>query len=188
MTDFSPLTDMCVVRPRWKLMQRAYDDYATDRRPCRTTIEGNPVENQCAVRMSIALERCGFDLAGFGRLRDHNDPRRIHRGRATCQVDVPHVLAADELHRFLDATLGFSDDYRGRQLAGAKAALQGRFGIIYFNNCFQRSGQVGRRGDHIDLWDGAETYNQKQGGSTGPEGTDARMFSNADRIRFVPLL
>lgn len=187
MTTFSILTDRCVLRPSWKLMQRAYADYSTDRAPCKTTIDGHSVENQCAVRMSIALERCGFDLVGFGHVRDGNNHRRVHKGRASCQVDLPHVLAAEELARYIDVVIGFTHDFRGRALGGAQAALTS-FGIIYFNNCFTRSGQTSRRGDHIDLWDGSETYNQKQAGSAGPEGTDARMFANADRIKFLGLV
>lgn len=187
MTTFSILADRCVLRPSWKLMQRAYADYATDRAPCRTTIDGHSIENQCAVRMSIALERCGLTVTGFGRVNDHNNHRRLHDRRASCQVNLPHVLAAEELARFIDVVIGFTHDLRGPALDDAQASLTSP-GIIYFNNCFTRRGQAARRGDHIDLWDGTETYNQKQGGSSGPEGTDARMFGNADRIKFVGLI
>ncbi len=186
MTTFSMLENRCVFRPSWKLMQHAYNDYSTDRAPCKTSIDGHAVENQCAVRMSIALERCGFSLAGFGCVRDHNNPRRVHDGRRSCEVNLPHVLAAEELARYIDAVIGFTQDLRGAALRGAQAAL-GSPGIIYFNNCFTRSGQASRRGDHIDLWDGSETYNQKQGGASGAEGRDTRMFANADRIKFLPL-
>jgi hypothetical protein len=187
MTTFSILDNRCVLRPSWKLMQQAYDAYSTDRAPCKTTIDGHSVENQCAVRMSIALERCGLSISGFGRINDHNNHRRVHDGRVSCQVNLPHVLAAEELARYLDAVIGFTQDLRGRALDDAQAALTSP-GIIYFNNCFTRRGQTERRGDHIDLWDGTETYNQKQAGSAGPEGTDARMFANADRIKFLALV
>jgi hypothetical protein len=187
MTTFSILDNRCVLRPSWKLMQRAYADYAIDRAPCKTTIDGHAVENQCAVRMSIALERCGFDLSGFGRVNDHNNHRRVHAGRASCQVNLPHVLAAEELARYIDAVIGFTHDLRGPALDNAQASLTSP-GIIYFNNCFTRRGQAERRGDHIDLWDGTETYNQKQVGGAGAEGRDARMFANADRIKFIALI
>src|SRR5690606_27636642 len=141
-----------------------------------------------AVRMSIALERCGFSLNAFGRLGDNNNHRRVHRSRPSCQVDVPHVLGADELHRYLDATIGFTDDYDGDTLSSAADSMRGRMGIVYFNNCFTRRGQTRRVGDHIDLWDGSETYNQKQGGSTAAEGPDTGLFGNADRIKFIPLV
>lgn len=187
MATFPILADRCVLRPCWKLMQSAYNDYSTDRAPCKTTIDGHSVENQCAVRMSIALERCGFSLSGFGHVQDHNNHRRLHDGRASCLVDLPHVLAAEELARYIDAVIGFTQDLRDRALDDAQSSLTSP-GIIYFNNCFTRRGQDQRRGDHIDLWDGSETYNQKQGGSAGAEGTDARMFANADRIKFVALV
>lgn len=168
-------------------MQRAYGDYSTDRAPCKSTIDGHAIENQCAVRMSIALERCGFSLDGFGRINDHNNHRRVHSGRVSCQVDLPHVLAAEELARYIDAVIGFTLDLHGPALDDAQGRLTSP-GIIFFNNCFTRRGQTERRGDHIDLWDGSETYNQKQAGSAGPEGSDARMFANADRVKFVALI
>jgi hypothetical protein len=188
MANFASLAHQCVVRPQWKLMQKAYDAYWSDRKPCKGRIEGRSIENQCAVRMSIALERCGFSLRGFGHLRDRNNHRRVHRSRRGCQVQVPHVLGAEELARYLDAAIGFNDDFRRRTLDDAAASLAGRPGIVYFNNCFTRRGDSSRRGDHIDLWDGNETYNQKQGGSTAAEGPDTGLFGNADRIKFMPLL
>lgn len=187
MTTFSMLDFHCVLRPSWKLMQRAYDDYSTDRAPCKSTIDGHAIENQCAVRMSIALERCGFSISGFGRVNDHNNPRRVHDGRVSCQVNLAHVLAAEELARYIDAVIGFTHDLRDDALDGAQSALTSP-GIIYINNCFTRRGQAERRGDHIDLWDGSQTYNQKQARGAGLEGSDASMVANTNRIKFVALV
>jgi hypothetical protein len=36
--------------------------------------------------------------------------------------------------------------------AKAKRRLQDKIGIIFFKDCFTRSGEAVRRGDHIDLW------------------------------------
>lgn len=39
-----------------------------------------------------------------------------------------------------------------RDGATAKRSLQEKKGVIFFKDCFTRSGQTVRRGDHIDLW------------------------------------
>jgi hypothetical protein len=189
MLDFSDLETKCVVKPKWQLMAKAYQAYFTDRGPCKIELDGDPIANQCAVRMSIALERCGFSLNAFGHTQHTHKPYRVHRNRSGCQVSVPHVLGAKELMDYLKDTIGLSQEFHGDSLGNAAADLSGKHGIIYFNNCFTRGGQSSRRGDHIDLWDGVETYNKKQRTSAGGGlSYDDDLFAKADRIWFIALV
>ncbi len=178
MPNWESLVNYCAVRPGYLHMQRAYEDYRIDSAPCK-----GGVTNQCAVRMSVALERCGFSLSAF------TPPNRVHRGRRSCAMDVPHVLGANELARYLERLWGGPERFRGE--AGHKAAtsLNNRHGIIYFNNCFRRnSTDTTMRGDHIDLWNGSQYYNQIiHVGAGGDAGAGAGLFGRADQVWFFPL-
>jgi hypothetical protein len=132
--------------------------------------------------MSLALGRNGFTFDEFPR------QRRIHSGRPGCQLGTePHIVGADELHRYLaqvwdTGTRGHGADFRG-QIAGMK-------GVIYFNNCFHRSTDPDgeSRGDHIDLWNGENYYNELlrvSAGGTARVGTD--LFAAASFVRFFAL-
>ena len=203
------LEGRCMLRPTWELMARAYDDY---KKPgfgicyAGTTFEddeepeydehGRPRRlkhrNQCAVRMSVALERCGFSLSAFGSANDdrwnRGRGRRVHRDRAGCRLNVPHVLGASELARYIRAIFGGTTERfcGGRASAYAVDVLQGRRGIVYFNNCFTR--RNGTAGDHIDLWDGREYWNMKLRVSAGG-GVPARssLFERSDEVWYFVL-
>ena len=85
------------LRPLYSHMLQAYNAYRVDRGPCKAG-----VRNQCAVRMSIALERCGFSLDRFprqGRVHQRYNRRRPDPRR--CQLSIPHVLGAKELADYL---------------------------------------------------------------------------------------
>ncbi|MEO3434244.1 T6SS effector amidase Tae4 family protein [Inquilinus sp. CAU 1745] len=186
MADFTTmLSNRCMVRPVWQQMFRAYNDYHDDKAPCKVPA----ISNQCAVRMSVALERCGFSLSAFGHNGNHGNHRRVHRNRRACQLPVPHLVGAHELAVYLEDIWGAPTRYRGRTLDDAPSALGGLRGIIYFNNCFTREDQETRRGDHIDLWDGREFWNIKLGISAGGGvASNAPLFNLADQVWFFPLL
>lgn len=177
MPDWNSLVNACYIKPSYELMKRAYEDYRVDSAPCKAGIT-----NQCAVRMSVALERCGFSLDAF-------DPhRRVHRGRSSCHLSVQHVVGANELARYLSRIWGEPEKWRGDGVNSAAGELAGRTGIIYFNNCFQRAGQASRRGDHIDLWNGTTYYNQLihvAAGGDARAGTP--LFGRSDEVWFFPL-
>lgn len=172
----------CVIRPQYSLLERAYNDYRINSTPCQ-----GGVSNQCAVRMSIALVRAGFGLESF---QPHN---RVHSGNGACHTDgVPHVVGAEELARFLQRALAEPTIYRrSRGRSGHHSAFEqvrGTRGILYFNNCFQRAGQAGRRGDHIDLFNGEEYYNQIiHPNAGGDETTGGNLFRRADAVWFWQL-
>ncbi len=177
MLCYAYLSDVCVVKPSYQIMEMAYEDYKVDSAPCKAG-----VTNQCAVRMSVALERSGFSLNAF-------DPaRRVHRGRSRCLLSIQHVLGANELARYLKTIWGEPEKFRGRSKNTAKESLAGRQGVIYFNNCFRRAGQASKRGDHIDLWSGKKYYNQIiRVGAGGDADSEARLFGRSDTVWFFPL-
>jgi Type VI secretion system (T6SS), amidase effector protein 4 len=166
---------MSVERIQFSLMQSCYETYRTDARPCK-----NPsIDNQCAVRMSLALVRNGFSFDSFA------NQRRIHSGRASCQLgDEAHVVGANELHLYL-----VSQWDTGLRGAGGdiRTQIAGTPGIVYFNNCFHRGtdAEGTNTGDHIDLWNGTNYYNQILGigaGGNARAGTD--LFSRASYVRY----
>lgn len=161
-------------RVSFNAMRTCYEGYRADTAPCKSPA----ISNQCAVRMSVALVNNGFSLENFPQ------QRRIHQGRASCQIETPHLVGANELHLYLlrvwDTGLRGSGSEIKSQIADAK-------GIIYFNNCFHRrtDGEGANSGDHIDLWNGANYYNQILGigaGGNARAGTD--LFSRASFVRF----
>ena len=162
-------------RVNFSLMHANYEEYRNDSAPCKSP----GISNQCAVRMSLALVRNGFSLDEFP------NQRRIHSGRSACQLgEEPHVVGADELHRFLLQVWDTGERGTGSEF---RARLAGNRGVIYFNNCFHRSSdpEGESRGDHIDLWDGEHYYNQLlrvSAGGTARVGTD--LFAAASFVRF----
>ena len=159
-------------------MNRGYQDYIIDSAPCKAG-----VTNQCAVRMSVALERCGFSLSAF------DPPNRVHSGRSRCHLDRPHVLGAKELARYLSRMWGEPEKFRGSAAHSANETLAERRGVIYFNNCFKRKKtDTVRKGDHIDLWTGSQYYNNIiHVGAGGDARSGARLFRRSDAVWFFPL-
>jgi hypothetical protein len=177
MPTYPPLANYCALKPSYQLMKRAYEDYKMDSAPCKAG-----VTNQCAVRMSVALERCGFSLNAF-------DPiRRVHRGRSRCQLDIQHLLGANELARYLTRLWGAPERYAGNAAHNAAAVLGTRTGVIYFDNCFRRAGQSQKRGDHIDLWNGTTYYNTIiHVGAGGDATANTPLFGRSQAVWFFPL-
>ncbi len=181
------LSNMSTIRPAYSLMETAYDDYAngvsgvTDpTKPCPQ----RGITNQCAVRMSVALVRCGLSLDTF-------TPReRVHRGH--CGLQVHHVLGAQELERYLRRIMGTPVEYlnltRDRRVGQRiYESILGRKGIIYFNDMFTRPDGTG--GDHIDLFNGRLCYNHiiriTPGGNTSHQ--TQTYFHKATKISFFKL-
>jgi hypothetical protein len=162
-------------KPFGVAMYAAYFPYWADPNPCK---QADPeIEYQCAVRLSIALVRCGFTI----RDEDFDKPRRIHRGRSGCGATEDHVCAARELEEALVRLWGPGELFRGQAAGGAATSLSGRWGIVYFDRCFRRSN--GERGNHIDLWDGASYMNQLLHIS-GDASARRDLFSRANYVRF----
>jgi len=101
-------------------------NYPSTTAPC-----DGPWSNQCAIRMSIALEGAGFS---FG---DYSDPKCAHG----------HARGAESLANHLWHKLGAPRIYK----SGGKSALATKQGIVLFKDI---AGFRNGIGDHIDLWRG----------------------------------
>jgi hypothetical protein len=99
-------------------------------RPCDPSFE-----NQCAIRMGVALRGAGVDLSGFPGVYcwQGHEPR--------------HVLRAEELAKWLATR----EDLVGEVAKSAHATsgdYAGRPGIVFIKDGWPSGG------DHIDIWDG----------------------------------
>ena len=167
---------MSASRPDFLTMRMWYEFYRSDSRPCKAG-----VVNQCAVRMSLALFKSGFNFGTFP------DQKRIHSGRKECKLDkLPHILGADELHQYLKQVWDAGEMGKGAKI---REDIKGRTGIVYFNNCFKRkSTDKTKVGDHIDLWNGEQYYNQILGiGAGGNAKASSDLFNLAGYVRFFGL-
>ncbi|AVS62688.1 hypothetical protein C8246_24465 [Paracidovorax avenae] len=106
-------------------------------------------ENQCAVNLSAALMRTGYDLSTFKGVRSWQ------------QGGARYPLRAEELASWLDTAAsrlpGRSVRFVGQQIENPQTgadlfkSIHGRTGILFFKNYWG----PGRQGDHIDLWNGS---------------------------------
>jgi hypothetical protein len=106
-----------------------WSTYPSVQMPC-----DGPWDNQCAIRMSIALIGAGFSLSNY------SEPRCAHN----------HARGAESLAQYL-SRFQRPDRYPP---ATARASVSGRTGIVFFRNI---AGFRGGVGDHIDVWDGSAT-------------------------------
>ena len=142
----------------------------------------NTYSNECAVRMSVALSLAGFSFGNFP------NKQRVKTGGRT-GMPVTHVLGAEELANYLEQVWGKPERFKGKTLGDAASEVDGRNGVIYFNNCFVRKDKSA--GDHVDLWWSVpgKYFNQILGIGAGVEDhTSTRsLFRKADGVRFWQL-
>lgn len=117
------------MKPSYSLLDL---NYPLTLRPC-----SGSWANQCAIRLSMALQKAGLSFAGYG------DPVCAHG----------HARGAESLANFLWKAIGPAFKYS----QGAESRVANQKGIIFFKDI---SGFRGGQGDHIDLWNG---YNTKSG-------------------------
>lgn len=139
---------------------------------------GQDITNQCAIRMSVALMRSDI---GF-----HFDRTRIRYTHSAsnrrCGTGAAHNASASRLIDYLRGIWTFQRYSK----AGSNAmtadqiqrAISGRPGIIYFEDCFERSD--GSAGDHIDFWDGSRVMNDRLN-YNGPGEREAGEGPSSDR-------
>jgi hypothetical protein len=115
--------------------------------PCRDKKTGKiPLgyENQCAIRVSYALEKSGVLFSSFHGGRCPNTPKNSGM-----------VTSAQELANWLGPSR-FSGCSKPETYIGKEAfdKIEDRTGIIFLANYWQRVTDKGsaRTGDHIDLW------------------------------------
>lgn len=106
-----------------------------------------PWANQCAIRLSIALNGDKTILVSKG---TYSEPRCAHG----------HARGAESLANWLWKYHLKRPKIHSNPAKG-KLEIQAKTGIVFFRNCFVRAGETQRLGDHIDLWNRGltKTYN-----------------------------
>ena len=101
--------------------------------------------NQCAVKVSTALQGAGASLASFSGACCKKD--RPHEG-------VKHVLRAQELANWLKKRY-LANWPKAINITGKdwRAKIENKTGIIFFKDYWLRKEEKYPTGDHIDLWD-----------------------------------
>ncbi len=119
-----------------------WSNYPTEQSPC----DGGWA-NQCSIRMSITLNAEGTIKVDSG---TYTEPKCSH-GHARGAESLANWLWRNHLNR---PTI-YPNPANGKILIASKK------GILFFKDCFTRSGETARTGDHIDLWNAGitKTYN-----------------------------
>lgn len=122
-------------------------NYPTNHDPCN-----GPWPNQCSIRMSITLNAEGTLQVNQN---TYSEPKCTHG----------HARGFESLAAWLTKKIGMPKVYK--EGAKAKVAVANKTGIIFFKDCFIRSGESARLGDHIDLWHTGltKTYNDPNNNS-----------------------
>jgi hypothetical protein len=101
-------------------------------------------ENQCAIKVSVALHAAGVDMKSF-------------RG-ASVSVDGKRLaIRAEELAAWLKTQHLIGLPLKPENVTGKEwqDKIKGRKGIAFFANYWPREGEKQPTGDHIDLWNGS---------------------------------
>lgn len=102
--------------------QKLWHHYPKVNNPCNQSYV-----NQCAIRLSIALEKAGFKFPGYK--------------HPTCKHG--HARGADGLANYLWYNM------KRPRLVKEKAQIAEKTGVVFFENLKSFRGGIG---DHIDLW------------------------------------
>lgn len=104
-------------------------------------------DDHCAINISQSLYSCGILLKSFKGTKCWACPSKDSSGKGI------HAIRAQELSSYL-STRPFAGCPVPQHFNGAtyEAAVEGKTGIIFFKDYWQRQGETGRTGDHIDLW------------------------------------
>ncbi|HET9958480.1 MAG TPA: type VI secretion system amidase effector protein Tae4 [Polyangiaceae bacterium] len=114
--------------------------------PCKDKAGNSAFENQCAIRMGIALQDSGVPLAGYPGAHCWHGHSKIHALRAQ---ELANWLATGAGARRVGAV---EKKRRGAHSPINVSDYLGRTGIVFFMNFWGR----GNQGDHIDVWDGSD--------------------------------
>ena len=115
--------------------------------PCTTNGKPN-FDNQCAIRLGVAMTAAGINLGKASKVTFcWHHPK-----------SVGHVIRAEEFAKYLSTSpiKGIGSRQKVNPNKYAKL-LSGLTGIIFFKDYWQRKGEsfANRSGDHIDLWNGS---------------------------------
>ena len=112
-----------------------------DTQPCKNKHGTAAYENQCAIRMGLALQGAGIRTSSVPGARCWHG-----HGRS-------HILRVRNLVPWIDAknsTIGCKE--KVVHTGVSHKDFTGKKGLVYFQNFYGRNNQ----GDHIDLWNGTK--------------------------------
>lgn len=102
-------------------------------------------ENQCAIKVSMAIHGAGIEMKSF-------------RGATVKMSGLATAIGATQLAAWLKLQPFCGLPMQPENITGTswQDKIKDRSGIIYFENYWRRFGEVGTpSGDHIDLWNGS---------------------------------
>ncbi|GAB3536041.1 MULTISPECIES: type VI secretion system amidase effector protein Tae4 [Photobacterium] len=115
-------------------VENFFDDF-----PCTNESGEKAFENQCAIRLGVALEGAGISTKGF-------------RGVRCWHGHKPgHILRAEELANWLKGPSSPFKQVIEFEASEGFSMIKGKKGIIFFKDYYGPNNQ----GDHIDLWNGS---------------------------------
>jgi hypothetical protein len=130
----------------FKALWSNYPLYNGEDLPCKNSETNDPnFENQCAIRMGVALEKSGFDLSSYHGVRCWSGLKCSGR----------HLLRVEELAVFLEARLGKPRKYHHITYD----EFPDKQGIVAFYDFWARREGGALTGDHFDLFNGTELKN-----------------------------
>jgi len=106
--------------------------------PCNKAV----FENQCAIRMGVAMESSGIDTASFDEMFPN---RRCYPG---FNHKPSHILSAEQMAKWMHANIGVFGQKKILK-KDRLTTLKDKKGFIFIFNGWGS-------GDHIDLWNGTE--------------------------------
>ncbi len=131
--------------------QKMWDNHPSNKgenQPCKQA-DGTPAfENQCAIRLGLALAGAGMNMR-VGKLA-----KCWFKGHGI------HVLRAEELSVWLSLQLGAPTKFKPKKGENLEStvltAITGKKGIVFCRDFWAPSPGGANVGDHIDLWDGTQ--------------------------------
>ena len=119
-----------------------WDNYPSSAPCVNPTTRKAAYDNQCAIRVGMALEKCGVSFKTFNGPRCAVGP--AGNGMALRALDL-----ADWLSRRPFANCPSPSIVAGKRFQNAIGAKKG---IVFFKDYWLRDGEKLPTGDHIDLW------------------------------------
>ncbi len=159
-----------------------WKNYPETSAPCLKADGSAAFDDQCAIRLGVALERSGISNRSFKGVRcwDGAHP-------------PSHMLRAQEVADWLKRH-PFAGCPQTKELAGPswRKHAKGRQGIIFFKDYWIRSGARQATGDHIDLWDGQRLTSSSASSAVNgffrfALGIDSAWYSNLGESKLILL-
>lgn len=121
------------------LFNKLWSNHPQNAFPC----DRKTFPNQCAIRMSVALEASGVDTSGFDKMYPN---RRCYPG---FKHNPGHILAAQELANWIKSEFCIFGEVEKTNAVANKKDFLDKKGVIFIKDGW---GTV----DHIDVWDGSK--------------------------------